>query len=258
MLRFYLVLATALGLAAAGAAQKADAPMRAATVNLNAIVEHMEAAAESNRANYRPYVITRDYLFFESGSDTPGSEVKAEVSFVPPDKKEFRITESKGSSRAEKVVRNILENESKAAATGRAPGAVSTENYTFTYLGEGQFEGNACFILGLQPHEAAKSLVVGRAWVDKRTYLVHRIDGEMSKLPSWWLKSVHLTLDFGDLDGMWIQKATRAVAEVRIFGTHVMNERAINFESGPAVAKSARPRSRSRADYALGAAVIPR
>lgn len=239
-------------LTAIAAAQQAPPPEP--TVNLQTIVQRMHQAAEANRARYRPYVLTRDYQLFGRDKAKPASQVTAEINFVPPSSKEFRILDAKGSSRGESVVRHILEDESKATASGKAPGAVSTENYDFAYLGEGRVGSSDCYILGLNPKRSEKSLIKGRAWVDKNTYLVRQIEGDMAKLPSWWLKSVHLTLGFGEIDGMWIQQQTRAVADVRMFGTHVLNARSVKFESGNTVAGK-RPGRRSRADYALGAAV---
>jgi len=112
-------------------------------------------------------------------------------------------------------------------------------------------------------------LLAGKAWIDKDTYLVRRVDGEMSKMPSWWLKSVHVTLDFDQVEGMWIQNRTRAVADVRMVGRHVLTSEAIRFESsgvearnlGATGMKSAAPKSRrtfSRSDTIIGASVMHR
>ncbi len=237
-----------------GAAAAAQQTANTAPVKLDRIVQRMEQAAAANRANYHAYTVTRDFQFFGSGDRKPASDVTAEISFIPPATKEFRILRAEGSSRGEHVVRHILEGERKAAESGKAPGAVTSENYNFVYLGEGELDGHACYILGLVPKRRETALITGRAWVDQRTYLVRQMDGDMAKLPSWWLKSVHVTLGFGSIDGMWIQQNTKAVAEVRIFGTHVLDARAVKFEAGTAEARTRLPR-RSRADYALGVAV---
>src|SRR5690349_25076266 len=93
------------------------------------VVERMEQAAQENRTHYRPYIVTREYRMFGSDEQQPKSEVTAEISFVPPKRKDFRITESNGSSRGENVVRHILESEAQATATGSAPAAITLENY---------------------------------------------------------------------------------------------------------------------------------
>ena len=206
--------------------------------DLGSIVSRMEQAAQENRAHYRPYIVTREYRMYGADEQQPKSEVTAEISFVPPRSKDFRITDANGSSRGEGIVRHILEDEAKAAATGTAPGAVTRENYDFQGAGEEALNGRDCFVLLLTPKRADKSLIAGKAWVDKATYLVRRIDGEMAKMPSWWLKAVHVTLDFDQVDGMWVQERTRAVADVRMVGRHVLTSEAVKFQSGGVEARN--------------------
>jgi hypothetical protein len=196
------------------------------------IVERMEQAALENRTHYRPYIVTREYRMYGSDAQQPKSEVTAEVSFVPPGRKGFRITDSNGSLRGESIVKHILEDESKAATTGNTSGAIARENYNFQLLGEEALNGSDCFVLALSPKRQDKSLVAGKAWVDKSSYLVRRVDGEMAKMPSWWLKTVHVTVDFDLVDGMWLQERTRAVADVRMVGRHVLTSQAVRFQSG--------------------------
>lgn len=210
--------------------------------NVNTIVDRLEQSALANRDHYRPYVLTREYLMYGGQvQETPSSEVLAEITFVPPTSKEYKILQARGSSRGEGVVRHILESESKAAATGSAPGAVTRENYDFTYMGEAALDRHGCYILGLQPKRKDKNLVVGRAWIDQQTFLVRRIQGHMAKLPSWWLKSVDVTLDFSEAGGMWLQTRTKAVAEVRVFGTHVLTAQSVNFQPADTVARNLAP-----------------
>lgn len=235
----------------------------AQSADLTSIVERMEQAAQSNRTHYRPYMITREYRMYGSDEQTPKSEVTAEITFVPPTRKDFRITETNGSSRGEGIVRHILETESKAAATGTAPGAITRANYDFQLLGEEQVDGSDCYVLKLQPKHEDKSLIAGKAWVDKATFLIHRVEGEMAKMPSWWLKSVHVTLDFAERDGMWLQERTKAVADVRMFGKHTLTSEQVRFQAGTAEARNMGPRNKSdrsfgRADSVLGASVIHR
>jgi hypothetical protein len=84
----------------------------------------------------------------------------------------------------------------------------------------------------------------------------------MAKLPSWWLKSVDVTLDFNEVGGMWLQTQTKAVAEVRVFGTHVLTAQAVKFQSAETVAQNAparrpapRPGSARRTRSLIGAVV---
>ena len=216
----------------------------------------MEQAARANRDRYRAYVVTREYRMYAGKDGKPSSTVMADISFVPPKTKDFRITETQGSSRGENVVRHILENEQKAAQTGQAPGAVSSDNYHFTLQGEQAVDGHDCFVLGLMPKRKEKSLVMGRAWVDKATYLVRRVQGELAKMPSWWIKSVEVTLGFGDVSGMWLQTSTRADADVRMFGPHTLQENAIKVRTGSTVAELIGNRSKAQRSFRRPQAVL--
>ncbi len=228
------------------------------------IVARMEQAALENRAHYRPYVLTREYRMYGADEQETKAEVTAEISFVPPTRKDFRITEASGSSRGESVVRHILENEAKAAASGNAPGAITRDNYDFRLLGKESLEGRACYVLALMPKREDKALIAGKAWVDESSYMVRRIDGELAKMPSWWLKSVHITLDFDQVEGMWLQERTRAVADVRMFGRHLMTSEAVAIQAGNVEARNAArkpiPHERpfGRGSTALGTAIIRR
>lgn len=213
---------------------------------LSTLVQRMEQAAQENRQNYRAYVITREYRLYGGDQQKPSSKVMAEVSFVPPTSQEFKITQSNGSSRGETVVRRILESEQKDAVSGQARGAVTRNNYDFTLLGEQQLDGHQCYVLGLKPKRKEKNLLIGSAWVDKNTYLVRRVQGQMAKMPSWWMKSVEVTLDFGEAGGMWLHTRTKAKAEVRIFGPHTLTENALKVRTGEAVAELTRTQPRTK------------
>ncbi len=232
----FFLIASLAATQVSGPQQNAVSSLQHQPPDLRAIVQHMEQAAKENRERYRAYVITREYRMYAANEQKPSSTVFADVSFVPPTTKDFKITETEGSSRGESVVRHILEHEQKATETGQAPGAVSSDNYDFGFLGEQVLDGHRCYVLGLHPKRREKSLVNGRAWVDANSYLVRRVEGEMSKMPSWWLKSVHVLLDFGDAGGMWLQTHTDARADVRIFGPHTLTENAVKIRTGATVA----------------------
>ena len=76
-------------------------------------------------------------------------------------------------------------------------------------------DGQACYLLGLMPKRAEQDLVSGQIWVDKNSFLIRQIQGELEKTPSWWLKTVHVKLVFAELQGIWVQKSMEATASTR-------------------------------------------
>lgn len=223
--------------------------------DLVTIIQKMQQAQVASRDNVRPYVVTRDYQFFQgSEKPQPDSEVTADVSYFPPDTKEFSILNSKGNGRGERVVRKVLEHEQQMASSWQES-AITDENYKFSLLGEETLDGRRCFVIGLEPRRDSKELLKGRAWVDSQNYRIHRVVGEPSKNPSWWIKKLQVTLSFGNVQGMWLQTVSHADAEVRMFGHHVLAARDVSYRTGD-VSASARRVKRPQRDLGAGILIV--
>lgn len=196
------------------------------TPNVDQIVSRMEQAQASNHADEQPYTLTRDYQFFATAGEKPTSEVVAKVDFQPPNTKTFTIQNAQGSHQGEKIIRKVLEHE-KAAAQDDS-NDITRKNYDFKFLRTDKIHERPCYVLQLIPKHPDKTKIQGELWVDANTYLIHRIDGELAKSPSLWVKDVHLTLDFSSMAGMWLQTAMHAVANVHFFGQHILQSTSVD------------------------------
>lgn len=221
---------------------------------LQTIVDRMVAAQLAQHQQFRPYVVTREYQLFKGDDRNPDSEVVASVSYFPPDTKQFSITNTAGSGRGERVVRKVLEHESKMAGNWR-DSAITADNYKFSFVGEEILNGRRCFVLGLAPLRDSKELIEGRAWVDAESFHVRQIAGEPSKSPSWWIKKLNVKLSFAEVEGMWLQTATHADADVRFFGRHELDSRDINYKTGAEAARMQKLQRREPQDL-LGVAIV--
>jgi hypothetical protein len=189
-----------------------------ATPDLTTIVQEMERAQSEVRPQ-TPYQVIREYRLFGAKSTSANAEVVAQVDFKPPTSKDYSIQKWSGSTRGKQVVERVLDHET-ASNGNQAPTALSSDNYDFLLVGETVFDGRPCYVLGLKPKRKEKDLILGQAWVDKRSFFILHIEGEVAKAPSWWLKSVRVKLSFGDLSGTWLQTSMEAVADVRLLGSH--------------------------------------
>lgn len=210
---------------------------------VNTVVDRMEAAQEKNHENFRPYTVTREYRLYEEQEQQPKSDVIADVSFVPPDRQTYTIEQSEGISRGLAIVRHVLDAEAHAMAKPNAPAAITRRNYDFKLVGEEVRDGQPCWVIELDPKREDKMLIRGKAWVDKETYLIHTIQGQLAKSPSWWLKSVNTRIDFGSAAGMWLQTQSRADADVRIFGMHTFTSQALKLQTEDQVATRFSPKA---------------
>jgi hypothetical protein len=255
------LISAAMGQIQAAAAPSANAGADPATTDLATIVTRMEQAQADNRTHFRPYVVTRDYKLFGS-DDHAASEVIAEVSFQPPNQKQYEIKQTSGSGSGEKVVRRVLDRETEMA---RQAGEfdLNRANYDFELLRTEQMAGATVYVLELHPKRGDRNLLKGEAYVDAATYRIRRIVGHPAKSPSWFLKDLQLTLTFSDAKGMWMQTGSEAVANVRFVGKHAFVSRDLSVQTAEVVAENVTParsaasrRLRARSAPALGAGVL--
>jgi len=196
---------------------------------LQALVTGLEAAQRANHVHMVPFTVTREYQLFSGEDQEPKGVVVAEVHFQPPTTKTWEIKQTSGSARAENVVKRVLEREVKYANAGKA--AISREHYDFRYLGAGETDRRPCYILQLVPKHDDDTLLRGRIWVDRDTYLIHHFEGEPAKSPSWWIKDLKLSTTYGNVGGSWLPTHSQGVADVRWFGLHTMTERTLDYRA---------------------------
>jgi hypothetical protein len=67
--------------------------------DLNLILQRLEDVQHQDPAQSRPYEVTREYKVFGGYDKQPTSEVMAQINFVPPDIKTYKITQARGNSR---------------------------------------------------------------------------------------------------------------------------------------------------------------
>ena len=212
--------------------------------DLSVLVKSITDAQLENRERAKAYSVTREYKLFGNDALQPRTEVVAKVNFLPPNVKSYDIDQSTGGM-GEKVVRHILDHEVDAA---RDPNMmmVNEENYRFDYIGEEALEGNACYKLRITPKHERKDLLKATIWVDKNSYHIVRMEGDPAKSPSFWVKDVHLILEFGEVAGMWMQTETLALAHLRFGGVYKLTSQDLGYDVSQAVATNSKPTVRRR------------
>jgi hypothetical protein len=198
--------------------------------SLTFIVENMERAqSEISIPNH----VTRDYRLGRQGSASVDSYGIAEVDFRPPGK--YTVTKRSGSRGCDQAVKYILQHEIDIAMSIKKSRsvAVTRENYVFQYLGETVLDGHSYYLLHLDPKRKQPELIVGQAWVDKQSFLIARIEGNIAKSPSWLVKSVHVRFDFTSPRGMWVQSNLEAVAEIRWLGAQKLTSHVLDYSRLP-------------------------
>lgn len=207
----------------------------AAADDVNTIVARMAEAQNHAKTRMRPYQAVRKYQIFK-GSEQK-SEITAEVRYVPPQEKSFTITQSGGGT-PERVVKKALEHEVEVARDPRNY-AITPDNYYFNLVGEQACAGSSCFVVEITPKRECKDLVKGRIWVDRASYLLRRLEGEPAKSPSWWVKKASVVIEYGEVNGMWMQTSSVADANLRMVGQYRLVSRQVDVRTETTVAARA-------------------
>ncbi len=193
------------------------------------IIASMAQARAENRARLRPYIVTREYKLYGKERQATKSEVVADVTFVPPDSKEYTIQQINGSGLGKMIIGRMLEKEAEVTKDYGATD-ISPDNYDFRFIREEEVSGQRCYVLELLPRRKDKNLLRGNIWVDANTYLLRRTEGQPAKAPSWWVRDVRIALRYDDVGGMWLQTASEATAHVRILGPCTMVSRDVKYK----------------------------
>jgi hypothetical protein len=203
-------------------ASSSQAPARPAELkppDLNLILQRLEEVQHQDPAQSRPYEVTREYKVFRGYDKQPTSEVMAQINFVPPDMKTYKITQARGNFRGEKIVRELLDRETESAKRGHGS-EISPANYDFVFLRQEVFGVVPEYVLRIVPKRKDRYLLRGQIWVDASTFHIRRIEGIPAKSPSFWIKDIHITLQYAELNGMWIPISFDAIATVRLLGQY--------------------------------------
>lgn len=214
-----LVLLSAIPSASQIASPTADSEIKPPDQGL--ILQRMEHIQHQDPALSRPYDVKREYKLFHGYDKQSTSAVMAEIHFIPPNKKTYQIIWTKGSSWGGKLVRDLLDSETESA--GKENNAeISRANYDFVFLRQENFGIVPEYVFAIFPKRKVKFLLLGHIWVDASTFRIRRIEGVPAKSPSFWLKNLHITLQFAELGGMWVPVTFDGIATVRLFGEYTL------------------------------------
>lgn len=204
------------------------------------IVGKMAQARAETRDHSVPYTVSRDYQLSSDKTPKASSEVLAQINFIPPSQKGYTVRKIEGSDRGMDIVRRVLAHESQMASHAESH-EITTRNYQFALLRREPVDGHDCYVLQLTPKRNESDLVNGQAWVDMTSFQIRRIDGTPAKSPSWWIHNLHVTINYGLVQGVWTQLTTKAVADVRLMGKHVLTSREVDLQTTTVDARNRLP-----------------
>jgi hypothetical protein len=132
----------------------------------------------------------------------------------------YQIVSERGSDMARgKVLRPMLEREQELVNKGDGSKSEYTQdNYEFLEAGR---DGNGARVVQIRPRRHDVLLVDGRAVLNDGGELL-RVEGKLSKNPSFWTSLVNIVRRYARIGGVRVPIATETTAKVKFVGTAQM------------------------------------
>jgi hypothetical protein len=129
----------------------------------------------------------------------------------------YEVTDEGGSSYVRtKVLRALLDNERQLIGKGESGRAAFTpENYTFR--ADGLDPAGLATVL-LSPRRKDPELIAGTLFLRPDTGDIVRLEGQLAKSPSFWIKRVRIVRTYDRVGGVVLPVLLESDAELRMFG----------------------------------------
>ena len=129
----------------------------------------------------------------------------------------YQIVAEGGSERIRRrVLVKVLEAEQENSTRAEwRKGNLSRANYEFDFRGQA---GDGMLRMQLTPRRNDTRLVVGSALLTAKSGNLVRIEGRLSKSPSFWVRWVNVSRSYSPIAGAMMPVAIESTADVRIFG----------------------------------------
>lgn len=127
----------------------------------------------------------------------------------------YRVLSEGGSERIRnRALKSVLEAEKESIAQWRQ-GALTRENYEFNFDGR---TSDGLIRVQLNPRRRDSRLLDGAAWLSAQSGDLVRLEGRLSKSPSFWVRWVQVTRWYALIRGTMMPAAVESTADIRIAG----------------------------------------
>jgi hypothetical protein len=143
--------------------------------------------------------------------------LEALTAFDPAGGFTYSIVAQGGSERIQRrVLKAVLEAETENSTRAEwSKGNLSRTNYEFNFGGHA---GDGMLKMQLTPRRRDTRLIHGSALVTAPSGTLVRVEGRLSKSPSFWVRSVNVSSSYSPIGGSMMPVAIESTADVRIAG----------------------------------------
>jgi len=185
-----------------------------------------------------PYRATRR---IEAENGTRSGWLEAVTEYSPENGFTYEVTREGGSdSIRSKVLRAVLEGEQETIARGETErSSLCRANYAFQ---SGGIDESGLANIILSPRRKERMLVAGTMFLQPGDGRLVRLQGQLAKSPSFWIKNVDIVRSYDRIAGVVVPIALEATAQMRFLGSATLRMTYVYSEiDGHAVGPSSTP-----------------
>ncbi len=174
----------------------------------------------------------------------------ANVACDPDGTVHFQIVSKEGWSSGNTSLRQALETESEVSRPSVRPMTlINKDNYTLQMMGTALLNGRIAYVIDVAPKRQEVYLFRGKIWVDAEDNALARIEGQLAKTPSIWIRTVRFTLEYRKSGEYWFPSLSTSTSDVRVFGPTNVSIRFLDYSPLSAAAGKHAGLSPTEASY---------
>ena len=187
------------------------------------LFSRLAARREWERTHINRLSAVRSYSVKTAKGKTLATEIVL-AEYRAPHQETFTTKSGKGSEYIRShIFHELMKFEADKIRLGKdGDNSIAPQNYDLEPIGEDTIGDAEYLIVRTIPRRRERDLFEGTIWIDKRTFAIIRITGDLAKNPSFWVKHVHFVRDYLRIGDYWLPSREQAVSQVRFFGQETL------------------------------------
>lgn len=201
-------------------------------LTVSQVVSRMVETNKRRTEALRGYTSLRSYDLELHGIINLHAKMEVKMTYRYPGGKDFTILSQSGSAfMRNHVLKRLLEAENDASRQSEhRQVSITPQNYNFQLAGYEKDAQGKYYILDVIPKAKRKFLFKGRIWVNGRNFAIVRIEGQPSKMLSWWTPKVDFVYQYKKVGKFWLPALNKTITHVRIFGRSLLTIRYKDYD----------------------------
>jgi hypothetical protein len=133
------------------------------------------------------------------------------------------------------VITRLLQSEvDHVQKDDPAQTAINPKNYKFSYKGATRVQDRLVHVYQVKPHKKHAGLFKGRVYLDAQSGALVRVEGNVVKSPSFFVKHIEFVQDYAEIQSFTLPVHVHSEATARIVGRTIVDIVHRNYQPVPA------------------------